>query len=81
MKIPKRFNDWDQVSAQQIRELLLAYGFTPLTKLINAEHWTLHTNRVILLWSGDKPEKAQPIGIVGAVIIQDSEDNLLLSVQ
>ena len=41
-------------NAQQARGVLLAYGFTPLVRLGDAEHWVRDNRRVILAYQGER---------------------------
>jgi hypothetical protein len=56
-------------TAQHVRRLLQSHGFSPLTKLGNAEYWTRGTKLVIFGWEGDVPSESKPRHLQGATLV------------
>jgi hypothetical protein len=60
-------------NAQQAREVLLSYGFTPLCRLGAAEHWVRGPRRCILAYEGEIPSVV-PLGSATHVWFVGSAD-------
>ena len=46
------------MTAQQARQTMTRYGFIPLVRIDDAEHWVRDGQRIVLHWRGDFPEQA-----------------------
>lgn len=56
-------------NAQQARVRLVDYGFVPLTRLGNAEHFVRGNRRVILAYKGDTPGNVPLDSAIGVYFV------------
>lgn len=61
--------DRDFPRAQAVRELLASWGFVPLCRLGDGEHWVRGGRRVVLQYEGEEPSKAKPKDLLYATIV------------